>query len=41
MEGWNRTVTRLMHKYNAHGATDIPGFGLFGHAQALARNEKN
>ena len=31
---------RLMHKYNAHAATDITGFGLLGHAQALARNQK-
>ena len=30
-----------MHKYNAHGSTDITGFGLLGHAQALARNQKN
>ena len=29
-----------MHKYNAHAATDITGFGLLGHAQALARNQK-
>jgi len=37
----NRTAARLMHKYNAHGATDVTGFGLLGHAQALARNQKN
>merc|ERR1712088_960721 len=37
----NRTGARLMHKYNAHGATDVTGFGLLGHAQALARNQKN
>merc|ERR1719283_536950 len=37
----NRTGARLMHKYNAHGATDVTGFGLHGHAQALARNQKN
>jgi len=37
----NRTTARLMHKYNAHGATDITGFGLLGHAQNLARNQKN
>ena len=37
----NRIGARLMHKYNAHGATDITGFGLLGHAQALARNQKN
>ncbi|KAF4532295.1 hypothetical protein B566_EDAN010796 [Ephemera danica] len=32
---------RLMHKYNAHGATDVTGFGLLGHAQNLARHQKN
>ncbi|XP_030379648.1 selenide, water dikinase-like [Scaptodrosophila lebanonensis] len=32
----SRTAARLMHKYNAHGATDITGFGILGHAQALA-----
>lgn len=36
----NRTAARLMHKYNAHGATDVTGFGLLGHAQNLARNQK-
>lgn len=30
-----------MHKYNAHGATDVGGFGLLGHAQNLARQQKN
>lgn len=34
------TAARLMHKYNAHGATDVTGFGLLGHAQALAKNQK-
>lgn len=29
-----------MHKYNAHGATDVGGFGLLGHAQNLARQQK-
>ncbi|KAG7153274.1 Inactive selenide, water dikinase-like protein-like, partial [Homarus americanus] len=37
----NRTAARLMHKYNAHGATDVTGFGLLGHAQNLAKNQKN
>lgn len=37
----NRTAARLMHKYNAHGATDITGFGLLGHANNLARIQKN
>merc|ERR1711948_176667 len=26
----NRIGARLMHKYNAHGATDVTGFGLLG-----------
>ena len=34
-------AARLMHKYNAHGATDITGFGLLGHANNLARIQKN
>ena len=37
----NRTVPRLMHKCNAHGATDITGFSPLRHTQALARNQKN
>lgn len=30
----------LMHKYNAHAATDITGFGLLGHAENLAKYQK-
>jgi len=37
----NRNAARLMHKYHAHGATDVTGFGLLGHAQNLAKNQKN
>merc|ERR1719347_614303 len=37
----NRTGARLMHKYNAHGATDVTGFGLLGHASALAKTQQN
>merc|ERR1711978_380728 len=29
----NRIGARLMHKYNAHGATDVTGFGLLRHPQ--------
>lgn len=29
-----------MHKYNAHGATDVTGFGILGHADNLALNQK-
>ena len=36
----NRTAGLLMHKYNAHCATDITGFGLLGHAQTLASHQK-
>lgn len=37
----NRTASRLMHKYNAHGSTDVTGFGLLGHANNLASIQKN
>jgi len=37
----NKSSALLMHKYNAHGATDITGLGLLGHAMALAKNQKN
>lgn len=30
-----------MHKYSAHAATDVTGFGILGHAQNLAKNQKN
>lgn len=33
-------AARLMHKHNAHGATDVTGFGLLGHAQNLAKSQK-
>lgn len=36
----NRTGARLMHKYDAHGATDVTGFGILGHAQNLASIQK-
>ncbi|KAF6027889.1 hypothetical protein EB796_013790 [Bugula neritina] len=37
----NRTAARLMHKYNAHGCTDVTGFGLLGHASNLAKIQKS
>lgn len=33
----NRTAAQLMHKYKAHAATDITGFGLIGHTTNLAK----
>uniref|UniRef100_A0AAX7VJW9 selenide, water dikinase n=1 Tax=Astatotilapia calliptera TaxID=8154 RepID=A0AAX7VJW9_ASTCA len=37
----NRTAAGLMHKYQAHAATDVTGFGLLGHANNLARQQQN
>jgi selenide,water dikinase len=31
----NKNTAKLMKKYECHGATDITGFGLLGHAQNL------
>ena len=38
---WRIQAARMMHKYNAHAATDVTGFGLLGHAQNLAAHQKN
>jgi len=35
----NKTAARLMHKYKAHAATDVTGFGILGHANNLAGNQ--
>lgn len=35
----NRNGARLMHKYSAHAATDVTGFGILGHASNLAQNQ--
>jgi len=40
MSRLNRTGAMLMHKYNAHGATDVTGFGILGHGKNLAKNQK-
>ncbi|KAL4695646.1 hypothetical protein H8959_000741 [Pygathrix nigripes] len=37
----NRTAAGLMHTFNAHAATDITGFGIWGHAQNLANQQRN
>jgi len=36
----NRNGARLMHKYGAHAATDVTGFGIIGHGRNLASNQK-
>ena len=36
----NKTAAKLMHRFNAHAATDVTGFGLLGHAKNLAGNQK-
>jgi len=36
----NRVGAELMQKYKAHAATDVTGFGILGHAQNLAGNQK-
>eukprot|EP01089_Gocevia_fonbrunei_P014659 TRINITY_DN4067_c0_g1_i3.p1 TRINITY_DN4067_c0_g1~~TRINITY_DN4067_c0_g1_i3.p1 ORF type:complete len:239 (-),score=61.36 TRINITY_DN4067_c0_g1_i3:93-809(-) len=41
MSRLNLTAAKLMHKYKAHGATDVTGFGLMGHANNLAIHQKN
>lgn len=37
----NRTAAGLMHTFNAHAATDITGFGILGHSQNLAQQQRN
>lgn len=36
----NKNAAMLMHKYKAHCATDVTGFGILGHATNLAENQK-
>ncbi|XP_064477510.1 inactive selenide, water dikinase-like protein [Ornithodoros turicata] len=36
----NRTGAELMHKHGSHGATDVTGFGLLGHAENLVQVQK-
>lgn len=37
MERLNRDAARLALEHGAHGATDVTGFGLVGHAQEIAK----
>jgi len=36
----NRNGAKLMHKFKAHAATDVTGFGILGHATNLAVHQK-
>jgi len=36
----NKNAATLMKKYNCHGATDITGFGIRGHAKNLVEVQK-
>lgn len=40
MSRLNRNAAKLMYKYKAHGATDITGFGFYGHAKNLVDAQK-
>jgi selenide,water dikinase len=35
MSRLNKNAAKLMHKYGAHGATDVTGFGILGHSTNL------
>ncbi|XP_054274520.1 inactive selenide, water dikinase-like protein [Macrosteles quadrilineatus] len=37
----NKTAAALMHVHKAHAATDVTGFGILGHAENLAKFQKN
>eukprot|EP00056_Hartaetosiga_gracilis_P003140 m.60022 g.60022 ORF g.60022 m.60022 type:complete len:263 (-) comp11346_c0_seq1:84-872(-) len=41
MSRLNKTAARLMCLHNAHGATDVTGFGILGHANNLAEAQTN
>lgn len=41
MSRLNRKASELMIKYNAHGSTDITGFGFKGHLENLVEAQKN
>jgi len=40
MSRLNAHSARLMHKYSAHGATEVGPWGLLGHATTLARSQQ-
>ncbi|DAZ94415.1 TPA: hypothetical protein N0F65_003444 [Lagenidium giganteum] len=40
MSRLNLNAARMMHKYGAHSATDVTGFGILRHARNQARSQK-
>jgi selenide,water dikinase len=36
----NKNTSGLLRRYKSHGATDVTGFGILGHAQNLAGAQK-
>jgi len=40
MARMNKIAAELMHKYDAHAATDVTGFGILGHSTNLAQEQK-
>ena len=40
MSRLNKNGALMMHKYGAHCATDVTGFGIMGHCENLAQNQK-
>lgn len=41
MSRLNLNAARLMHKYGAHSATDVTGFGLLAHARNQAKSQEH
>ena len=39
MKRLNKIGATLMHKHHAHAATDVTGFGILGHLDALVKNQ--
>lgn len=37
----NRNAGSLMNHYGAHGATEVAGYGILGHARLLAKRQRN
>uniref|UniRef100_A0A1B6GN22 PurM-like C-terminal domain-containing protein n=1 Tax=Cuerna arida TaxID=1464854 RepID=A0A1B6GN22_9HEMI len=37
----NKTAAKVMHMFNTHAATDVTGYGILGHAENLAKYQKN